>query len=72
MDEEDRPRRKGDLASQLAGEVLDTYSRAELDARIALLKQEIERVTAHRERASVHRAAAEALFRSSPPDGTPR
>jgi uncharacterized small protein (DUF1192 family) len=52
--------------------VLDTYSRAELDARIALLKQEIERVTAHRERASAHRAAAEALFRSSPPDGTPR
>lgn len=62
MDEPDLPRQKGDAASRLAGEDLGPYSQAELDDRIALLEAEIGRVTSHRDKASVHRAAADALF----------
>lgn len=69
MDLDERPRPKGDLASQLATEVLDPYSHDELDVRIALLEQEIVRTIAHRDKASAHRAAAEALFRTPPPSG---
>jgi uncharacterized small protein (DUF1192 family) len=47
----------------LRGELLDSYSRDELDARIALLEEEIERVRTHRDKASAHMTAAEALFR---------
>ena len=65
MDEDDRPRVRSDAASQLARESLDSYSRAELDARIAQLEAEIERVRAHRDRASAHRQAADALFKPS-------
>lgn len=72
MDMDDLPRRKGDLASQLAGESLDALSHDELTARVALLEQEIARTLAHRDRASAHRLAADALFRSPPPDGSPR
>lgn len=74
MELDDLPRRKGDIASLLAGESLDTYSQDELGERIRLLEQEIARTAAHRDRASAHRHAAEALFsapRSSPPDGSP-
>ena len=63
MDEDDRPRPRGDAASKLATELLDPYSQDELDARIALLEAEIARVKAHRAKASAHRYAAEALFR---------
>lgn len=66
MDIDERPRPKGDLASQLATEVLDPYSTSELDQRIALLEQEIARTVAHRDRAKAHRSAAEALFGSPP------
>lgn len=52
-------------ASQLAGESLDSYSQDELTARIQLLHAEIARVTAHRDKAAAHRAAAEAFFRPS-------
>ena len=69
MDLDERPRRKGDLASQLATELLDSYSHDELNERIRVLEQEIARVQAHRDRASAHRAAAELLFRTPPPDG---
>lgn len=61
--EDDLPRVKGDAASQLAKEPLDAYSQDELDERVALLEAEIVRVRAHRDRASAHRAAADALFR---------
>ena len=61
--EDDLPRVKGDAASQLAKEALDTYSHDELTDRIALLEAEIVRVRAHRDKASAHRAAADALFR---------
>ena len=70
MDIEDLPRRKGDLASQLATESLDSYSQDELDARVALLEHEIARTVAHRDKARAHRAAADACFRTPPPDGT--
>lgn len=63
MDEDDLPRPRGDAASKLAKESLDTYSQDELSTRIALLEAEIERVRAHRARAAKDRSAAEALFR---------
>jgi uncharacterized small protein (DUF1192 family) len=66
MDDDDRPRPRDDAASRLAKEVLDPYSREELDGRIALLLAEIDRVKAHRDKADAHRLAAEALFRSKP------
>lgn len=62
MDESDLPRPKGDAASHLKREDLGPYSQAELDQRIALLEAEIARVTAHRDKAAAHRAAADALF----------
>lgn len=68
MELDERPRPKGDAAGQLAGEALDSYSRDELDARIALLEAEIERVRAHRDKKSAHMAAAAALF-GGPPSG---
>lgn len=66
MDEDDLPRRRGDAASQLSRESLDTYSQDELADRIALLEAEIARVKAHRDKAGAHRAAADALFQRSP------
>lgn len=62
MDEDDLPRPRGDAASQLAKESLDTYSQYELDARVRQLEAEIARVRAHANRAASDRAAAEALF----------
>lgn len=62
MDDEERPSLPGDAASLLASEDLDPYSQDELAARIILLETEIARVRAHREKASAHRAAADALF----------
>lgn len=72
MDQDERPRPKGDLAGQLATEVLDPYSHDELNERIRLLELEIMRTVDHRERATAHRAAAEALFRSPPTAGPDR
>lgn len=69
MDLDDRPRPKGDAASQLAGEVLDSYSQDELSHRIALLEAEIARVAAHRDRKAAHMRAAASLF-GGPPAGT--
>ncbi|BDI59774.1 DUF1192 domain-containing protein [Qipengyuania nanhaisediminis] len=65
MDEEDLPRPRGDAASRLASEDLAPYSQDELAERIALLEAEITRVRAHRDKASAHRAAADALFKGS-------
>ena len=36
MDDDDLPRQRGDAASLLAGEVLDSYSQDELQERIAV------------------------------------
>ncbi len=68
MDDDDRPRPSGapgklGAASLLAGESLDSYSLDELDARIALLEDEIARVADHRARAAAHKLAAETLFK---------
>ena len=62
MDDDDRPRPRGDAAAQLAREDLSPYSQDELNERIALLEAEIARVAAHRDKAASHRAAADALF----------
>jgi uncharacterized small protein (DUF1192 family) len=67
MDDDDRPRPRGDSASRLAGESLDSYSQEELDARIALLETEIARVIAHKNKAAAHRLAADALFKPKVP-----
>ena len=66
MDDDDRPRPKGDAAERLASEDLSPYSVDELGERIALLEAEIERVKSHRDKASAHRAAADALFGGKP------
>lgn len=65
MDDDERPSLRGDAASLLAKEDLGPYSQDELAARIALLEAEIARVRAHRDKASAHRAAADALFGGS-------
>ena len=67
MDDDDRPRVSGDAASRLSRESLDSYSRDELDGRIVLLEAEIARVRAHRDKATAHMAAADALFGSRKP-----
>jgi len=63
MDDDDRPRPRGDAAAKLSLESLDSYSRDELDQRIGLLEAEIARVKSHRDKAAAHRTAAEALFK---------
>lgn len=63
MDEEDRPKQRGDAASMLGRESLDSYSRDELDERIALCEAEIARVRAHRDSKQAHMLAADALFK---------
>jgi uncharacterized small protein (DUF1192 family) len=71
MDDDDRPRpgepqRNYGAASLLADESLDSYSRNELDVRIALLEAEIARVAAHRQKSDAHKLAAEAFFKPKP------
>ena len=66
MDDDDRPRLKGDAAERLGKEDLSPYSVDELNERIALLEAEIARVRTHRDKASAHRAAADALFGGRP------
>ena len=68
--DDDLPRPKGDHASKLATEPLDSYSQDELGERIALLEAEIVRVKAHRGKAKAHRLAAEAFFKPPPGTGT--
>ncbi len=67
MEEDDRPTPRGDAASLLGRESLDSYSRDELDVRIAQLEAEIVRVRAHRDKAAAHIAAADAFFRPKQP-----
>ena len=66
MDDEP-PLRRGDAASQLSRESLDSYSQEELTERVALLEAEIARVKAHAAKAAAHRLAAESFFKSPPP-----
>ena len=62
MEDEDRPRPRGDAAGNLASEDLAPYSQDELSERIELLQREIARVEQHRSAAAAHRNAADALF----------
>jgi uncharacterized small protein (DUF1192 family) len=61
--EDDLPRKRGDAASLLRQEPLDTYSQAELLDRITLLEAEIERVKAQHTKAADHRKLADQLFK---------
>ncbi len=62
MDDDDRPRPRGDAASLLAKEDLSPFSLAELDERVAQLRAEIARVESHRSKTAAHMSAADALF----------
>jgi len=66
--EDELPRVRGDAASRLAGEPLDSYSQDELTERIALLEAEIERVRAQHGKAASHRAIADSLFKPREPN----
>ncbi|WP_395329760.1 DUF1192 domain-containing protein [Novosphingobium sp. BL-8H] len=75
MDDDDRPRRRSPevelgAASLLASESLERYSLDELDARVALLETEIERIRAHRRASQAHMLAADALFKPRNPGPT--
>ena len=65
--DDDLPRPRGDAASQLAKEPLDTYSQDELMERVALLEAEIERVRAQHAKAASHRSLADQLFKPKEP-----
>lgn len=65
MEDDDRPRPRGDAASRLAAEDLGPYSQEELADRIGLLEREIARVEKHRLSAAASRDAAEAIFKRS-------
>lgn len=65
--EDDLPRVRGDAASRLAGEPLDSYSQDELLERVATLEAEIERVKAQHAKAASHIKLADALFKPRSP-----
>lgn len=67
VDDDDLPRVRGDAASQLAREALDSYSQDELMERVALLEAEIARVKAHHEAVAEKRKLADALFKPREP-----
>jgi uncharacterized small protein (DUF1192 family) len=67
MNDDDLPRVRGDAASLLAREALDTYSQDELLERIELLEAEIERVKAQHAKAASHRSLADQLFKPREP-----
>ena len=52
-----------DPLTKLVRQDLDPLSIDELDARIAILRDEIGRIELHRDTASRHRSAADELFR---------
>ena len=57
------PKKPGDPLTELARQDLDPLSVEELEARIAALETEIERVKAKKEAAVKFRASADELFR---------
>jgi uncharacterized small protein (DUF1192 family) len=62
--DEDRPKPVRPAAAITVGEPLVSFSIAELEARIAALTQEIERVRAELAAKRAHEAAAAAVFKS--------
>ena len=67
MEDDDLPRVRGDAASLLAREPLDTYSQDELLERVAQLETEIARVKAHHAQAAEKRKLADQLFKPREP-----
>ena len=67
MEDNDLPRVRGDAASLLAREPLDTYSQDELIERVELLEAEIARVKAHHAQAAEKRKLADQLFKPREP-----
>ena len=65
--DDDLPRARGDAASLLGKEALDSYSQAELLDRIATLEAEIIRVKAQHAKAADHRKLADMLFKPQNP-----
>ena len=64
MDDEDFfTSRPSDPLSLLTRQDLGPLSLDELDARVAVLREEIARVEAHKAAASAHRSAADELFK---------
>jgi uncharacterized small protein (DUF1192 family) len=61
--DENLPRRKDDLVSQLVLEDLDPFSVKELEERVAILEAEIGRTRVKIQRAVNHRASADGLFK---------
>jgi len=57
------PSKPDDPLVALGKQDLDPLSIEELKARIELLKAEIGRVESHMQRATIHRSAAEELFK---------
>lgn len=63
MEDDNLPLRQMDPLSLACRQDLDPLSIAELDARVAMLKQEILRCEAKKTAASSHMSAADALFK---------
>ncbi|WP_428683353.1 DUF1192 domain-containing protein [Sphingopyxis sp.] len=63
MDDDDLPRRRDDTLTALTRQSLDPLSLEELDDRVAVLENEIERIKAHKAAATGHKAIAESLFK---------
>jgi uncharacterized small protein (DUF1192 family) len=63
MDSDENLPRPGEPLTLLVKQDLDPLSVAELDARIATLEGEIERIRKHKQRAVNHRAIADELFK---------
>lgn len=57
------PSKPGDPLTELKKQDLDPLSVHELQARVDALKEEIARVETHKQKAQVHRSAAEELFK---------
>jgi uncharacterized small protein (DUF1192 family) len=58
------PPRAGDPVTLLGRQDLDPLSVAECDARIAALEAEITRTKLRRDKAVLHRASADAMFKN--------
>ena len=65
MDDDNEPRRRDDVLAALTRQPLDPLSVDELNDRIAVLQEEIERVKAHKAAAASHKAVAESLFKKN-------
>ena len=63
MDDDNEPRRRDDVLAALTRQPLDPLSVDELNDRIAVLQEEIERTRARISFATSHKASADALFK---------